>query len=131
MNGTIRKLNETFGFIARPNHPDVFFSAKNVAADGFDGLVVGDSVAFAEIVDRDRVCASNVRKVDPLPLERGVVATVSDAFGFISRPGERDIYFLVSHALDPDLRVGDEVLFNLGWHEHHQRPYAVAIRRAR
>ena len=63
--GTVKWFNDAkgYGFIARPEGPDVFVHHSAIQADGFRTLSEGDQVEFELIEGAKGFQAANVRRV--------------------------------------------------------------------
>jgi len=63
--GTVKWFNDAkgFGFITRPEGPDVFVHHTAIASEGFRSLNEGDRVEFEVVKGPKGLQANNVRKV--------------------------------------------------------------------
>lgn len=64
--GTVKWFNATkgFGFIGRPNKPDVFCHFSAIDMDGYKSLKEGDSVEFSVTQGEKGPQAAEVRRVE-------------------------------------------------------------------
>lgn len=63
--GTVKWFNEVkgYGFIERPNGPDVFVKENDILMIGFRTLSEGDRVSFEVVQGPKGIQAKNVEKV--------------------------------------------------------------------
>ena len=61
--GTIKRLNKGFGFIAVAGGPDLFFHSSSLEGIRFDDLAEGLKVSFTEGKGQKGPCAEHVKLI--------------------------------------------------------------------